>query len=158
MVEKEEEVLPQQPPIVHHPIDPIPSSLPFYSDPNAATTTMSGGSSLVMTKPMSHAPIYIDNAPPKVNVDPTLFAQQVAMLRTSAVAAHKSSRISSSPLDLSTPYTPSLWRCSWCLIQGQYTPTIRRGPLGLRTVCQSCGVEYERKGVLPFERYQSGSI
>ncbi|KAJ3363091.1 Snf5- protein 1 [Kappamyces sp. JEL0680] len=138
------------------PIDPIPSTIPLVVGAGEVGSAGTLASHLVQ-KPTTHAPIYIDNPPPLVDVDPTIFAQQVAMLRTSALAAHRSSRASSpSPFhSMGSPPSASAWRCSWCLIQGQYTPTIRRGPLGLRTVCQACGIVYEKKGILPFDRYKA---
>ncbi|KAJ3051257.1 hypothetical protein HK097_007755 [Rhizophlyctis rosea] len=46
------------------------------------------------------------------------------------------------------------WRCSWCCLSGKYTPTLRKGPLGPKSVCNACGIWYSKHGVLPEERYQ----
>ena len=34
------------------------------------------------------------------------------------------------------------WRCSWCLLSGKFTPTLRKGPLGTKTLCNACGIWY----------------
>ena len=100
-------------------------------------------------------PIYIDSHPPDhLNIDPIILAQQLVMLRENTANLK---------LDISHPFSPtsfqtskqSEWRCTWCLVQQIYTPTIRRGPLGPRTVCQPCGICYERASILPRERYQA---
>lgn len=46
------------------------------------------------------------------------------------------------------------WRCAWCLLSGKYTPTLRRGPQGTKTLCNACGIWYAKHGNLPQERYQ----
>ena len=45
------------------------------------------------------------------------------------------------------------WRCSWCLLSGKFTPTLRKGPNGSKTLCNSCGIWYGKHGSLPKERY-----
>lgn len=47
-----------------------------------------------------------------------------------------------------------IWRCSWCLLSGRYTPTLRKGPLGSKTLCNACGIWYSKHGSLPQDRYQ----
>ncbi|TPX69760.1 hypothetical protein SpCBS45565_g02193 [Spizellomyces sp. 'palustris'] len=46
------------------------------------------------------------------------------------------------------------WRCRWCLCSGQYTPALRKGPLGAKTLCNACGMWYNRHGYLPKDRYR----
>ncbi|KAJ3005019.1 Chromatin structure remodeling complex protein sfh1 [Thoreauomyces humboldtii] len=46
------------------------------------------------------------------------------------------------------------WRCRWCLCSGKYTPALRKGPLGAKTLCNACGMWYNRHGFLPQERYR----
>ncbi|KAJ3218343.1 hypothetical protein HK099_005097 [Clydaea vesicula] len=36
------------------------------------------------------------------------------------------------------------WRCSWCLLSGKFTPTLRKGPLGSKTLCNACGIWYSK--------------
>jgi hypothetical protein len=100
-------------------------------------------------------PIFIDNpAPTKTNIDHVILAQQLAMLRENAYALKIDiTRPPSSPTFHTSK--PTEWRCTWCLVQQIYTPTIRRGPLGPRSVCQPCGIWFEKGGVLPNERYQA---
>lgn len=45
------------------------------------------------------------------------------------------------------------WRCGWCLLSGKYTPTLRRGPMGSKTLCNACGIWYSKHGSLPKDRY-----
>jgi hypothetical protein len=45
------------------------------------------------------------------------------------------------------------WRCSWCLLSGKYTPTLRRGPLGGKSLCNACGIWYAKNGTLPESRF-----
>lgn len=45
------------------------------------------------------------------------------------------------------------WKCSWCSLSGLYTPTLRRGPLGHRTLCNACGLWYAKHKTLPQDRY-----
>jgi hypothetical protein len=45
------------------------------------------------------------------------------------------------------------WKCAWCLLSGKFTPTLRRGPMGSKTLCNSCGIWYGKHGNLPKERY-----
>jgi hypothetical protein len=46
------------------------------------------------------------------------------------------------------------WKCSWCLMSGRFTPTLRRGPLGTRTVCNACGIWYAKYNNMPEDRYR----
>lgn len=46
------------------------------------------------------------------------------------------------------------WRCSWCLLSGKFTPTLRKGPMGSKTLCNACGIWYGKHGSLPADRYQ----
>ncbi|KAJ3185394.1 Chromatin structure remodeling complex protein sfh1 [Geranomyces variabilis] len=46
------------------------------------------------------------------------------------------------------------WRCRWCLCSGKYTPALRKGPLGAKTLCNACGMWYNRHGYLPKDRYR----
>ncbi|KAJ3083032.1 Chromatin structure remodeling complex protein sfh1 [Quaeritorhiza haematococci] len=46
------------------------------------------------------------------------------------------------------------WRCRWCFCSGHHTPALRRGPLGSKTLCNACGMSYNRNGFLPRERYR----
>lgn len=46
------------------------------------------------------------------------------------------------------------WRCSWCLLSGKFTPTLRKGPLGGKTLCNSCGIWYGKHKTMPKERFQ----
>lgn len=46
------------------------------------------------------------------------------------------------------------WRCAWCLLSGKFTPTLRKGPMGSRTLCNACGIWYGKHGNLPADRYQ----
>ncbi|KAJ3410469.1 SWI SNF, matrix associated, actin dependent regulator of chromatin, sub b, member 1 [Chytridiales sp. JEL 0842] len=46
------------------------------------------------------------------------------------------------------------WKCSWCLMSGKFTPTLRRGPLGTRTVCNACGIWYAKYQNMPEDRYR----
>ena len=48
----------------------------------------------------------------------------------------------------------TIWRCSWCLVRQEFTPTIRPGPLGPRTVCQECFVSYAKRGLLDRDRFR----
>ena len=32
----------------------------------------------------------------------------------------------------------SKWRCSWCLLSGKFTPTLRKGPMGGKVALQIC--------------------
>ncbi|KAI9203395.1 uncharacterized protein BJ171DRAFT_623613, partial [Polychytrium aggregatum] len=50
-----------------------------------------------------------------------------------------------------------VWRCSWCLLSGRYTPTLRKGPLGSKTLCNACGIWYSKHGSLPQDRYQENA-
>ncbi|KAI8835565.1 hypothetical protein BC829DRAFT_61296 [Chytridium lagenaria] len=43
------------------------------------------------------------------------------------------------------------WHCSWCLLSGKYTPTLRKGPLGSKTLCNACGIWFGKHGTLPEE-------
>lgn len=103
-------------------------------------------------------PIYIDHPPPSnLTINPTTIAQQLAMLQENAALLKIDIAIpppSSSPTGFH-PSKPSEWRCTWCFVQQIYTPTIRRGPLGPRTVCQPCGIWYSKSGVLPIERWKT---
>jgi hypothetical protein len=45
------------------------------------------------------------------------------------------------------------WKCSWCSLSGLYTPTLRKGPLGNRTLCNACGLWYAKHKTLPQDRY-----
>ena len=45
------------------------------------------------------------------------------------------------------------WRCAWCLLSGKFTPTLRRGPMGSKTLCNACGIWYGKHGSLPKDRY-----
>ena len=45
------------------------------------------------------------------------------------------------------------WKCNWCLLSGVFTPTMRRGPNGPRTLCNACGIFWAKKKTLPKERY-----
>ncbi|KAI3645914.1 hypothetical protein MP228_008842 [Amoeboaphelidium protococcarum] len=47
----------------------------------------------------------------------------------------------------------SKWRCSWCLLSGKFTPTLRKGPGGSKTLCNACGIWYGKHGSLPQDRY-----
>ncbi|KAJ3222249.1 Snf5- protein 1 [Clydaea vesicula] len=46
------------------------------------------------------------------------------------------------------------WKCDWCLLSGVFTPTLRKGPLGAKTLCNACGIWFVKRGSLPPERYQ----
>lgn len=73
------------------------------------------------------------------------------------------------------------WRCTWCLLSGKYTPTLRKGPMGgkvsfdtnlclnaefvltrinpnfqflLQTLCNACGIWYTKHGSLPQDRFR----
>ncbi|TPX33070.1 hypothetical protein SmJEL517_g03898 [Synchytrium microbalum] len=45
------------------------------------------------------------------------------------------------------------WKCSWCFLSGKFTPTLRKGPLGSKTLCNACGIWFSKHGSLPQERY-----
>ncbi|KAJ3123534.1 Snf5- protein 1 [Nowakowskiella sp. JEL0407] len=45
------------------------------------------------------------------------------------------------------------WRCGWCCLSGAFTPTLRKGPLGSKTLCNACGIWYSKHGSLPEDRY-----
>ena len=104
-------------------------------------------------------PIYIDNPPPsQTNIDPVILAQQIAMFQENSKLLNFNTTRSGSGSGLSglgVSTCSSEWRCTWCMVQQIYTPTIRRGPLGGKSLCQACGIWFERGGVLPFERYQA---
>ncbi|KAJ3117639.1 hypothetical protein HDU96_006069 [Phlyctochytrium bullatum] len=44
--------------------------------------------------------------------------------------------------------------CPWCFIPGKYTPTLRKGPPGIKKVCNACGIFYGKNGILPEDRFQ----
>lgn len=46
------------------------------------------------------------------------------------------------------------WRCQWCYCSGRFTPALRKGPCGSKSLCNSCGMWYSRHGYLPDERYR----
>lgn len=46
------------------------------------------------------------------------------------------------------------WRCRWCYCSGKFTPALRKGPTGAKTLCNSCGMWYARRGTLPVERWR----
>ncbi|KAJ3175363.1 Snf5- protein 1 [Irineochytrium annulatum] len=46
------------------------------------------------------------------------------------------------------------WKCTWCLMSGKRTPTLRRGPLGSKTLCNACGIWYGKHKSMPDERFQ----
>ncbi|KAI3661001.1 hypothetical protein MP638_004777 [Amoeboaphelidium occidentale] len=46
------------------------------------------------------------------------------------------------------------WACLWCFLSGKYTPTLRKGPTGARTLCNSCGIWYGKHNSLPLSRFQ----
>ncbi|KAI8816217.1 uncharacterized protein EV422DRAFT_298851 [Fimicolochytrium jonesii] len=50
------------------------------------------------------------------------------------------------------------WRCRWCLCSGKYTPALRKGPLGAKTLCNACGMWYNRHGYLPKDRYREHAL
>ncbi|KIV91397.1 hypothetical protein PV10_05940 [Exophiala mesophila] len=41
------------------------------------------------------------------------------------------------------------WRCRHCLVWGNAVWAVRDGPLGARTLCNNCGLIYERDKILP---------
>lgn len=47
------------------------------------------------------------------------------------------------------------WRCEWCNLSPQYTPTIRHGLSGPRKLCQECSIYNERRGKLDESKYRS---
>ena len=46
------------------------------------------------------------------------------------------------------------WRCHWCFCSGRFTPALRKGPTGPKTLCNSCGMWWARRGILPEERWR----
>ncbi|KAL3895311.1 MAG: hypothetical protein SGCHY_004778 [Lobulomycetales sp.] len=46
------------------------------------------------------------------------------------------------------------WKCKWCFCPGHQTPALRKGPLGPKTLCNACGVYFNRNGHLPTNRHQ----
>ncbi|KAJ3200055.1 hypothetical protein HK099_002830, partial [Clydaea vesicula] len=46
----------------------------------------------------------------------------------------------------------SNFKCTHCNCSGKFTPALRKGPLGPRTLCNACGVYYNRNGSLPAHR------
>ncbi|KAJ3321860.1 SWI/SNF chromatin-remodeling complex subunit [Blyttiomyces sp. JEL0837] len=46
------------------------------------------------------------------------------------------------------------WNCSWCLMSGKHTPTLRKGPLGSKTLCNACGIWFGKHGTMPQERFR----
>lgn len=44
------------------------------------------------------------------------------------------------------------WKCSHCLCKGKQTNLPRKGPLGPKTLCNSCGLFFKTRGVLPGHR------
>lgn len=46
-------------------------------------------------------------------------------------------------------YERQNWRCKWCLVWGSAVWAVRDGPMGPRTLCNNCGLLYERDKRLP---------
>lgn len=46
-------------------------------------------------------------------------------------------------------YERQNWRCAWCLVWGTGVWAVRDGPTGSRTLCNNCGLLYERDKKLP---------
>jgi chromatin structure-remodeling complex subunit SFH1 len=46
-------------------------------------------------------------------------------------------------------YERQNWRCKWCLVWGSAVWAVRDGPMGVRTLCNNCGLLYERDRRLP---------
>jgi hypothetical protein len=44
-------------------------------------------------------------------------------------------------------------KCRWCFCPGNQTPALRKGPLGPKTLCNACGVYFNRNSHLPPNRY-----
>ncbi|KAJ3094796.1 hypothetical protein HDU96_001459, partial [Phlyctochytrium bullatum] len=51
------------------------------------------------------------------------------------------------------PYRKAFY-CHWCFLSGKYTPTLRKGPTGIKSLCNACGIWYGKHGILPEERFQ----
>ncbi|KAI9331667.1 hypothetical protein DFJ73DRAFT_856788 [Zopfochytrium polystomum] len=45
------------------------------------------------------------------------------------------------------------WKCAHCQCKGKQTTMPRKGPTGLRTLCNSCGLFFKSRGELPAHRY-----
>jgi chromatin structure-remodeling complex subunit SFH1 len=46
-------------------------------------------------------------------------------------------------------YERQNWRCKWCQVWGSAVWAVRDGPMGPRTLCNNCGLLYERDKRLP---------
>ncbi|KAL9106385.1 MAG: hypothetical protein Q9227_008586 [Pyrenula ochraceoflavens] len=46
-------------------------------------------------------------------------------------------------------YERGSWRCSWCRVWGSGVWAVRDGPMGARSLCNNCGLLYERDKRLP---------
>ncbi len=103
--------------------------------------------------PPTYAPVIVDTKAINIqHIDPYIFASQMAMIQqTAGFAAQCSNKLET--VSVKDDEWISRWKCQWCCKDGIHTPTIRRGPLGNRTVCNSCGIFYENNAYLPDDRY-----
>ncbi|KAJ1911082.1 Chromatin structure remodeling complex protein sfh1 [Tieghemiomyces parasiticus] len=88
-------------------------------------------------------------ATPSSSRGPTLTTP--SLLETDG-AISKPASASGSHLSRLPPEELAKWRCSHCCCNGSQTSIIRKGPDGVRDLCNACGLSYNAHGCLPPNR------
>ncbi|KAI9102538.1 hypothetical protein DFS34DRAFT_397850 [Phlyctochytrium arcticum] len=140
------------------PIGATSAANPSTSQPSSLTSIASSLPTTTKSKKDWRSKNAVDPEVLKSQIDQMLNAPPDPPAKAALPPAHRGFGASARQYNLDGSASVSEyrrnWRCRWCLCSGKFTPALRKGPLGAKTLCNACGMWYNRHGYLPKDRYR----